>query len=1346
MFAAALVFVALFSLAGSGIYKAINPNNTETAPKSKAESAALPFDMPDTATLRNSNKLVFAHYWTPMPISIDNKDGNITDPNNVGADYYTKNYLNPKPVSANEYRHAEYGGLTRERPLPRTPINSTSVDTATCPLPEPTGWRLEDAKTEVRTAIAAGLDGFTLNTIVPPGGGDYRNCQNGYLILQAAQAVDPNFKIVIAPDMSGPLGTMTTDELVAYVAQLASYQSAYKLADGRLVFTPFYPEKYHDAAWWGNFFNALKTKHNIDVAFVPVFLNYTANAASFAPISYGFSNWGNRSPATNANLATNMNDAKARGKIWMQPVTVQDVRPRSSIYDEAANTENLRATWSASFAGADWVHIPTWNDYTENTQIQPSTETGYSPLDLNSYYINKFKGLTPTIKRDALYVSHRVQFYETQPSLLNSTYNGFTYNKLMTLRAGSTPARNTVEVLSFLTAPGDVTVKVGTNTYTYAAPAGEFAKTFPLAVGQVSASMSRAGQLVTDVTSPNLVEANPAVQDLQYKFVSSLRQGKTYTSPVTSGCTVDAKLVNSCRPWLSAAVGGYTMAGDQFTAPIQYPFFEKRLNNPNVLNNPSEATTVTKKLDAVHFYNAPTENALKASQLTYVNRADTFLQLNWKPDNNWALAGGGDATVNARIDGMANSIKAVSPKKIMLSLYHEPEDNVTAGSAGSCYTKSTGNSGSPSDYVKMWQNTRARFDALGVTNVVWNMNYMSYNAYDCLVPLLWPGNNYVDWVTFDPYAGGTTSFAASVQPFYDLLTTKSDATHDYNSKPWGLSEFGYWNQNGNSTETQAPIYWQQVKAAIQNNTFPKLKLYSVFDTNAAGWPALDSYNASLVGLRFSTSNTVTPNIAEQTAYNDFASTLLSKGQTTNVDITAPTVSITSPTSSATVKGTAQTTATASDSVGVSKAELYVNNVLKQTVAGTGPFAASIDTTAYANNVQIEIVWKAYDAAGNVGVANVKAVVNNPDTTAPTTPANLVVTSNLYNSVQLSWGASTDNVGIANYQIKRGGVVIAVVPGTSLTFTDDTVSAGTAYSYQVQAADAANNLSALSNSASASTPQAPDTQAPTAPANVSATAPAYNRVALSWSASTDNKAVAGYYVVRNGVTLASTTSTTYSDANVSANTSYSYTVIAYDAAGNTASSAAASVKTPDIPDTTAPTVPQSLTAQAVSATQINISWAPSTDNIGVTSYKIYRGSTILTTVSAATATSYGDANLTASTSYTYTVVACDVAGNCSAQSTPATVTTLSPPVTQIMGSLSGSVKNQSGSPISRVRVKVVNGTNTYSTSSSSTGNYGYSQLIQGSYSATYSKKGYRPVNSNIIITGGVQAVNNVTLTK
>ena len=158
----------------------------------------------------------------------------------------------------------------------------------------------------------------------------------------------------------------------------------------RFVVSPFAPEAL-GVTYWQNFINLMAAR-GVKVAFIPCFLNYEANVAAFAPISYGFSNWGNRSPAANQNLATNINDAHSRGKIWMQPVSVQDTRPYTAVYDEANNTENLRVTWNAAISyGADWVQIPTWNDYSENTQISPSTHIGWGPLDLMSYYLTRWK-------------------------------------------------------------------------------------------------------------------------------------------------------------------------------------------------------------------------------------------------------------------------------------------------------------------------------------------------------------------------------------------------------------------------------------------------------------------------------------------------------------------------------------------------------------------------------------------------------------------------------------------------------------------------------------------------------------------------------------------------------------------------------------------------------------------------------------------------------------------------------------------------------------------------------------------------------------------------------------------
>jgi hypothetical protein len=92
--------------------------------------------------------------------------------------------------------------------------------------------------------------------------------------------------------------------------------------------------------------------------------------------------------------------------------------------------------------------------------------------------------------------------------------------------------------------------------------------------------------------------------------------------------------------------------------------------------------------------------------------------------------------------------------------------------------------------------------------------------------------------------------------------------------------------------------------------------------------------------------------------------------------------------------------------------------------------------------------------------------------------------------------------------------------------------------------------------------APDNIAPSTPTNLVATAPKSNTVNLTWTPSTDNVAVAGYRVYRNGTLLATVPLAAYTDLTVAANTSYSYHVIAFDGAGNSsAQSNTATVTTP-----------------------------------------------------------------------------------------------------------------------------------------------------------------------------------------
>ena len=122
--------------------------------------------------------------------------------------------------------------------------------------------------------------------------------------------------------------------------------------------------------------------------------------------------------------------------------------------------------------------------------------------------------------------------------------------------------------------------------------------------------------------------------------------------------------------------------------------------------------------------------------------------------------------------------------------------------------------------------------------------------------------------------------------------------------------------------------------------------------------------------------------------------------------------------------------------------------------------------------------------------------------------------------------------------------------------------------------------------------------------MSGTGVSISQINLSWSASTDIVGVTGYKVFRNGVQVGTSATTSFQDTGLTVNAAYSYTVSAYDAAGNnSALSAPVSVSTQR--DTTPPSVPANLAAQVVSSTQINLSWNFSADDVGVAGYKIYR---------------------------------------------------------------------------------------------------------------------------------------------
>ena len=171
------------------------------------------------------------------------------------------------------------------------------------------------------------------------------------------------------------------------------------------------------ADWWRALMADITAKSGLRVTFIPTVLN-ADTMTSFAPISYGIGNWGMRNPG---NILAGPNyaaRAHALGLKWMAPIAVQDERPNQKMYDEAGNTETLRASWQRAIGDqADLAQLMTWNDYSEGTSFAPSAGHGYSFLDINAYWQTQFQtGRAPAIVRDAMYVTHRIQKYAATPS------------------------------------------------------------------------------------------------------------------------------------------------------------------------------------------------------------------------------------------------------------------------------------------------------------------------------------------------------------------------------------------------------------------------------------------------------------------------------------------------------------------------------------------------------------------------------------------------------------------------------------------------------------------------------------------------------------------------------------------------------------------------------------------------------------------------------------------------------------------------------------------------------------------------------------------------------------------
>ena len=358
------------------------------------------------------------------------------------------------------------------------------------------------------------------------------------------------------------------------------------------------------------------------------------------------------------------------------------------------------------------------------------------------------------------------------------------------------------------------------------------------------------------------------------------------------------------------------------------------------------------------------------------------------------------------------------------------------------------------------------------------------------------------------------------------------------------------------------VGWSDTVSTVGSITDSKGNTYvsAVGPTTSSGNASQQTYYAKNIAAATAGSNTVTLTFSTTVSYPDVRVVEYS-----GVDPVNPLdVAIGSAGNGATQNSGSVTTTSAND---VLLASNYVSD--STTAVGTGYTQRFITNGGEVVEDKIVSAIGTYSATSTQGgtgwwlmqLAAFRAATGTGDTTPPAAPGIPTLTVASATAINLSWAASTDNVGVTGYRVERCSgasctTFAQIGTPTTTSYSDTGLTASTSYSYRIRAADAAGNLSSYSSTASATTSAAADTTPPTAPGTPTLTVVSSGQINLSWSASTDNLGVTGYLIQRcqgascaNFALVGASTTASYTDTGLIAATSYSYEVQATDAAGN-----------------------------------------------------------------------------------------------------------------------------------------------------------------------------------------------------
>ena len=340
------------------------------------------------------------------------------------------------------------------------------------------------------------------------------------------------------------------------------------------------------------------------------------------------------------------------------------------------------------------------------------------------------------------------------------------------------------------------------------------------------------------------------------------------------------------------------------------------------------------------------------------------------------------------------------------------------------------------------------------------------------------------------------------------------------------------------------------------------------------------------------------------------------------------------------------------------------------------------TTARVNDLEefrtYYVRVRAYNRMRGTSAYSATSLGQTFDTTPPSSPV-LSGTAN-EQTMTLSWTDSVDvGSGLAGYEVDVSteagfGSYLTGWEKKDVGLTTTTVVSGlgsnSIYFARARAYDATGNVSPPSGTLSLKT------QAKDPGLSIAITAPTPNTtftteqtVAIQAEAASATE-VAKVWFTLDGVTVSTDTESPYefswpiTGAN---NGAHSWSATAFDAMGNSSSTVGVPV-TVDI-DVTAPSVPTSVQALTVTSSTVSFSWIPSTDNVGVTGYRIRRASSVIATVPGGGA-AFTESGLSPNTSYAYAVLSFDAAGNESAYTPDLVITTPRPPLRAPSGSVTG----------------------------------------------------------------------------